>query len=121
MGIRNQYEMIVLARKGKPAEPFRGGNVWRIPRERGRPIHPNQKPVKLLQQLILYYGGGGNILDPFVGSGSTLVAAHGLGAEATGIEVDGHVFGAAKQRLLQLDVPDKVLGAVIEGLEPTGI
>jgi DNA modification methylase len=101
-GIRNQYEMIVLARKGKPAEPFCGGNVWRVPRERGRPIHPNQKPVALLQQLILYYGGGGNILDPFAGAASVLVAAHGVGAAAIGIEIEEHVYLAARERLLQL-------------------
>lgn len=98
-GIRNQYEMIVLARKGKPAEPFQGGNVWSIRREPGRPIHPNQKPVPLLQKLLLYYGGGGRVLDPFAGSGSSLVAAHGLGLEAVGIESEDHVWEAAMQRL----------------------
>lgn len=122
MGIRNQYEMIVLARKGKPKEPFRGGNVWRIPRERGRPIHPNQKPVALLQQLILYYGGGGNVLDPFCGSGSTLIAAHGLGATAVGIELEAHVWEAARDRIcLQLDVADEMLGSVVEGHETGGV
>lgn len=101
-GIRNQYELVVLARKGKPKDHYKAGNVWRISRERGRPIHPNQKPIELLQRLLIYYGNGGSVLDPFAGSASTLVAAYGLGLEATGIEVGGAEWEKAVQRLTEL-------------------
>jgi DNA modification methylase len=86
-GIRNQHELAVLVKRGKPVETFTGGNVWRITRERGRPEHPHMKPQALMSRLVGYYSPpGGVVLDPFAGSGSTLVAAAMLGRKAVGIE-----------------------------------
>lgn len=86
-GIRNQHELAVLAKRGKPLETFSGGNVWRITRERGRPEHPHMKPQALMSRLVGYYSPpNGVVLDPFAGSGSTLVAASMLGRKAVGIE-----------------------------------
>ena len=51
--------------------------------------HPTQKPMKLIKQLILLGSKPGDlIIDPFVGSGTTLVAAKELGRKAIGIEVN---------------------------------
>lgn len=50
-------------------------------------LHPNEKPVSLLREL-LDKCPPGPVLDPFAGSGSTLVAARELGRASVGVEID---------------------------------
>jgi DNA modification methylase len=71
-------------------------------REDGRAVHPTQKPLGILSPLIRYsVPGGGLVLDPFMGSGSTLLAARQLGRRAIGIELDEGFCRAAVRRLGQ--------------------
>jgi len=64
------------------------------------PKHPTQKPVKLLKNLIKIASNKGDIvLDPFMGVGSTGVAAIEMEREFIGIELDKDYFEAAKKRL----------------------
>lgn len=64
--------------------------------------HPTQKPVPLLEWLIKTYTQPGQlVLDPFMGSGSTLVAALNLGRLCVGMEKDPEIFATACERLLQ--------------------
>ncbi len=65
-----------------------------------RTIHPTEKPIKLYKWLLHNYAGGGKILDTHLGSGSICIAAHDLGFELLGIELDPTYYNAAKQRLL---------------------
>jgi len=59
--------------------------------------HPNEKPVDLMGRLIAKVPGV--ILDPFMGSGSTLVAAAKAGRKAIGIEVHEDHFETARRRV----------------------
>lgn len=63
-------------------------------------IHPWQKPLSLMQKLIyIYTNPGDNIVDPFAGSGTTLLAAKLCGRNALGFEKDKERFEAASKRL----------------------
>lgn len=64
-----------------------------------RTTHPTQKPVPLMERVILASSLQGEIvLDPFAGSGSTLVAALRHGRQAYGIERDLHYCDIIRAR-----------------------
>jgi len=72
----------------------------------GNRLHPTQKPVQSLKPLIAAFTKPGQVvLDPFVGSGSTLVAAHELGRQYIGIDLDPDHHRTARQRLAGLIAP----------------
>jgi site-specific DNA-methyltransferase (adenine-specific) len=62
--------------------------------------HPTQKPLSLLLRLLGMYSGD-PVLDPFMGSGTTLVAAQQLGRKAIGIEIEERYCEIAVKRLAQ--------------------
>lgn len=63
--------------------------VWEIPRPRQSKEHPTMKPTALIARaLINHTDEGATVLDLFGGSGSTLIAAHGLGRIARLMELD---------------------------------
>ena len=65
-------------------------------------LHPTQKPVDLFKYLILTYTNPGDlILDPFMGSGTTLFAAQQLGRRVIGIDEKTKYCETAKERLAQ--------------------
>lgn len=61
-------------------------------------LHPNQKPVALIERLLRKCPEGA-ILDPFMGSGTTLVACQRMGRCGTGIELDPDYFEIACRRV----------------------
>lgn len=65
------------------------------------PLHPNQKPIELMQWITGFLPDDAIILDPFMGSGSTLRAAKDLGRRAIGIEIDERYCEIAARRLSQ--------------------
>ena len=64
-------------------------------------IHPAQKPVKVIEQLIRIFTDEGDVvIDPCCGSGTTLRAAHNLGRSAFGFEIDRNFYNRAKNEML---------------------
>ena len=66
--------------------------------------HPAQKPLSLIRRL-LELGGGASVLDPFMGSGTTLRAAKDLGRKAIGIEIEERYCEIAARRMGQEVLP----------------
>ena len=98
--LRYQHELAYLLAKGSPKQP-----ACPIPdvidfRYTGNRLHPTEKPVSALTPLIGAFSQEGSlVLDPFCGSGSTLVAARQLRRHFLGIELDSQYHAIASQRL----------------------
>ena len=62
-------------------------------------FHPTQKPVALYRWLLHNYAKPGwRILDTHLGSGSSAIAAHEMGFDFVGIEIDADYIAAARKR-----------------------
>ncbi len=109
--VRNELGKAVYARdengeilfgKNKKGVPL--SDVWTIPflnpKAKERAGYPTQKPILLLERIIrLTTDEGDRVLDPFCGSGTTLVAAKILGRAYTGIDISEQATELAEQRL----------------------
>jgi site-specific DNA-methyltransferase (adenine-specific) len=98
---RNQHEWICHFTKGSPAAPNRRDtpNVLRYPNDRADD-HPTQKPLDLMRRLVdVVTAPGGTVLDPFMGSGTTGVAALLEGRKFIGVEMTDHYHDVATRRL----------------------
>ncbi|MBC7157382.1 MAG: site-specific DNA-methyltransferase [Rhodobacteraceae bacterium] len=62
-------------------------------------VHPTQKPVALMEWCLDFLPNADTILDPFLGSGTTLVACARLGRRGIGIELDPNYFDIACKRV----------------------
>lgn len=101
-GIRYQHETILLCKKGNVSGRSSMFSVLRhfVSRKNRQNRHPHEKPTPLMAELIRYCSEDGQvILDPFAGSGSTLVAAMKTGRRAIGIELDDRYIPVIKQRI----------------------
>jgi site-specific DNA-methyltransferase (adenine-specific) len=73
----------------QPPPDRKQDTVWEFPRPKRSPEHPTMKPVDLIARAVENHTNpSGRVLDPFGGSGSTLIAAHGLGRIAHLMELD---------------------------------
>jgi len=61
--------------------------------------HPTQKPVALMEWCLGFLPDAKTILDPFMGSGTTLVACQRMGRQGIGIELDPDYFAIACKRV----------------------
>ncbi len=62
-------------------------------------VHPTQKPLALMEWCLGFLPDARTILDPFMGSGTTLVACANLGRKGIGIEIDEGYFEIAVRRV----------------------
>ncbi len=83
-------------------------DLWSVPPESARRVgHPAPFPVELPARLIeLYTFVDDLVLDPFVGSGSTMVAAAALGRRYVGYDLDPAYVGLARRRVAESSVAD---------------
>ena len=95
-----QHECAHLLVKGNPREPANPiGDViaWQYT---GNKLHPTQKPLTALTPLIEAFSQPSHtVLDPFAGSGSSLLAAKMRGRNYIGVELDARYHAIAKKRL----------------------
>jgi len=97
-----KHEFVLYMHKGRSL--FRKGrtpdvvNVDKVPAS--KMIHPTEKPILLLEKFIGNNSDNGDtIFDPFMGSGTTGVAAKQLGRDFIGIEQDSDYFAIAEKRI----------------------
>lgn len=98
---RSMHECAYVLAKGRPplpAQPMSDVSGWVYTDNK---LHPTQKPVEALEPLVrTYCPAGGLVLDPFCGSGSTLVAAKACGRRYLGIELDATHIATARARVV---------------------
>lgn len=79
--------------------------VWDIPNNKSKSemqfgTHPTQKPLRVSERILLIAGvKGGNLLVPFAGSGTEMVAGINYGMSVIGFEIEKEYYDIAKQRL----------------------
>jgi DNA modification methylase len=117
----DRHELVFVFRNGKQAhlnnvQLGRFGrnrtNVWNYPGANGFPrkgaenaleLHPTVKPIAMVSDTILDSTKRNDIvLDPFLGSGTALLAAERTGRRCFGIEIDGRYVDTAIKRWEQL-------------------
>ncbi len=89
-------------------------DVWEIPylnpKAKERVGYPTQKPVLLLQQSIeISTDEGDLVVDPFMGSGTTCVAAKSMNRQYIGIDISRDAVELAKQRLEDMIITESAL------------
>jgi site-specific DNA-methyltransferase (adenine-specific) len=83
-------------------------DLWSVTRlhrqDPERADHPTQKPLEIIERMVLASSPPeGRVLDPFMGSGTTAVAAMKHGRDFTGFEINPEYFATAKQRVKNLN------------------
>ena len=84
------------------------GDVWAIPNVKAnhpeKTVHPCQFPIELVERLVLALSDPGDlVVDPFVGVGTTLLAAVLHGRRAAGADIMKEYVAIARQRLAQAE------------------
>jgi DNA modification methylase len=96
--IRNHPDPIAVS-KSKIADGYEQTNIWKIPPSYSR-NHPAVFPLKLAERVVQYYSFKDDVvLDPFCGSGTTLIAASNNGRRYIGIDLDQKYCDIAISRL----------------------
>ena len=96
---------LAFANKGVKVDVFR--HMWhgiaKASESGDKRLHPTQKPIKLAEWCFENYNAGSLVLDAFLGSGSTMVAAHQLNRKCYGMELDPKYCQVIIDRMLNLD------------------
>ncbi len=99
-----QHEVLWFATKGDfRFSDHRPSTLYSIPRLCNNRVHPTQKPIDLMRQLVRSITPrNGKVLDPFLGSGTTAIACFEEGRSAVGIDIDSTHISTSRRRLTQL-------------------
>lgn len=103
------HEMVLYGWKPGAAHSWHGdrkqGSVMEVPRPHASKWHPTTKPTELVARCLRNSTQRGDVvLDPFNGSGSTLIACHELGRKGRGVELDPKYAASTLSRFAELDV-----------------
>lgn len=102
---KNKYEPCVYSKIGKKTD-FIGSTtentVWEIEKDRDNKLHPTQKPIAVPFRAISNHNAK-LVADLFLGSGSTMVAAHQLKRKCYGMELDPKYCQVIIDRMRKLD------------------
>jgi len=93
---KQQHEPILIFRRKNSNDavfnvPDNKSTLFEYDREMANPLHPTPRPIGLLIELIQYHSNERDlIIDPFLGSGSTLIACEQTERVCYGVEIDPH-------------------------------
>ena len=100
-GYRHQHEFCLF--NGKLDDGINNeSDLWEIKKDSNY-MHPTQKPIALAERALKNHKNNKNIIDLFLGSGSTMVAAHQLKRKCYGMELDPKYCQVIIDRMLKLD------------------
>lgn len=103
--LSTDYELAIVCHEGKcKLRGKREGSVWTFTKvNSNKMLHPTQKPADLLVHMIeKYTDRNAVVFDPFMGSGSTCVAAANSGRHYIGFEIYEKYFEIARKRLSEV-------------------
>jgi len=107
-----QHEPILFTWRKRHKRYKRGPyttSVWDIQRPRANREHPTMKPVELVENAILNHTDAGDIVyDPFLGSGTTLVACERTGRIGRGVEIEPKYVAVTLQRLADMGLEPRL-------------
>lgn len=110
---QRQYEPILYGWKKGVTKFWCGdrkqSDIWEINKPASSPEHPTMKPIELCGRAINNSSGNNNIIqDLFLGSGSTMVAAHQINRQCYGLEIEPKYCQVIIDRMLKLDPTLKI-------------
>ena len=119
---RNNFGLGQHGRSRTNVWQYRGVNAFGKDRDELLGAHPTCKPVTMIADALLDVSRRGEIvLDPFLGSGSTLIAAEHVGRICIGNEIDpAYCTGVVKTRGVKLHW-DEFVGCLMTGQTATGV
>lgn len=108
---KSENELLRWAKKMKKAEAEGKTTIWTMKREKvNEYLHPTQKPVELIQYAFANSSKAGDIImDLFLGSGSTLIAAEKTGRVCYGMDLDPVYVDVIVQRYVDYTGNEKVI------------
>ena len=106
MDYKSRYEPIVYGQPGGKfyGERYKQEDIWEFQRTLKNDLHPTMKPIPLIENSLNNSSKKGmKVLDLFLGSGSTMVAAHQLKRKCYGMELDPKYCQVIIDRMQKLD------------------
>jgi DNA modification methylase len=103
---KSRYEPIIYGRFNDffNGARFNEEDIWEFARTQKNDLHPTMKPIPLIENALNYSSKEGmSVLDLFLGSGSTMVAAHQLKRKCYGMELDPKYCQVIIDRMRKLD------------------